>query len=321
MAGEYTNTDEACRNWIAPHDDDNRYDDPEWIKSQLGTDAQYAQTTKTQERISETENPSGSEALPQEKFKKEIAGLRNRTYYQILGVEPTATLEEIKTAYRNLARKYHPDMNPGDKSAEEMFKQINEANLTLLNPDTKKKYDSNFLNFDKSRKPLSLFSREFSNAFEKGTTEFIKFLNTLEKSERDRLVSELRKSQAHIEFFQKKLMKLTTKDGKNDEDLLKYLQDWDSVNIDLRGLFDTKPLQNILDDMVAKWINEENTVDSVVLKIKNWSNLFGFNIKNCVNSHSCNAEILSKAISKATLTGDEMEQYKAECRQKLGWKY
>ena len=62
-------------------------------------------------------------------------------YYKVLGVDKTATLDDIKKAYRKLARKYHPDMNPNDKTAEQRFKEINEANEVLSNPENRAKYD------------------------------------------------------------------------------------------------------------------------------------------------------------------------------------
>lgn len=62
-------------------------------------------------------------------------------YYKILGVSKTATQDEIRTAYRKLARKHHPDLNPNDKEANKKFQQINEANEVLSDPDKRKKYD------------------------------------------------------------------------------------------------------------------------------------------------------------------------------------
>jgi curved DNA-binding protein len=64
-----------------------------------------------------------------------------RDYYKILGVEKSATQEEIKKAYRKLAVKYHPDRNPDNKESEEKFKDINEANDVLSDPEKRKKYD------------------------------------------------------------------------------------------------------------------------------------------------------------------------------------
>lgn len=65
-----------------------------------------------------------------------------KDYYKILGLEsPKATIDDIKTAYREQAKKYHPDVNVGNKNAEERFKDINEAYKTLTNQSTKRKYD------------------------------------------------------------------------------------------------------------------------------------------------------------------------------------
>ena len=64
-----------------------------------------------------------------------------KDYYKVMGVAKTATADEIKKAFRKLAVKYHPDKNPGDKKAEEKFKEITEANEVLSDPVKRKKYD------------------------------------------------------------------------------------------------------------------------------------------------------------------------------------
>ncbi|BCX12585.1 MAG: molecular chaperone DnaJ [Thermosynechococcus sp.] len=64
-----------------------------------------------------------------------------KDYYQILGVSKNATEAEIRQAFRRLARKYHPDLNPGDKEAEARFKEINEAHEVLSDPQKRRKYD------------------------------------------------------------------------------------------------------------------------------------------------------------------------------------
>ena len=65
-----------------------------------------------------------------------------RDYYEVLGVDKSASDADIKKAYRSLAKKYHPDMNPGDKEAEQKFKEVNEAYAVLSDADKRKKYDT-----------------------------------------------------------------------------------------------------------------------------------------------------------------------------------
>src|SRR5690242_3339850 len=64
-----------------------------------------------------------------------------KDYYATLGIPKTASEKDVKQAYRKLARKFHPDVNPGDKSAESKFKEINEAYEVIGDPEKRKKYD------------------------------------------------------------------------------------------------------------------------------------------------------------------------------------
>ena len=68
--------------------------------------------------------------------------MEKRDYYEVLGVGKSASADEIKKAYRKLAIQYHPDKNPGDKEAEEKFKEAAEAYDVLSNPEKRKRYDT-----------------------------------------------------------------------------------------------------------------------------------------------------------------------------------
>jgi len=108
-------------------------------------------------------------------------------YYKILGISKNATDAEIKKAYRKLARKYHPDLNPNDKVAEKKFKEINEANEVLSDPEKRKKYDKygkdwkHADEFEKARKQQSYAHNnnqyEYSNfGSDSGYSDFFEFL-------------------------------------------------------------------------------------------------------------------------------------------------
>src|SRR4249920_1639499 len=98
-------------------------------------------------------------------------------YYKILGVDKTASEEDIKKAYRKLARKLHPDLNPNDKEAHHKFQQVNEANEVLSDPEKRKKYDQygkdwqhaeQFEKAREGRRTENTRGQEFSGDFDSG---------------------------------------------------------------------------------------------------------------------------------------------------------
>lgn len=108
--------------------------------------------------------------------------MQYKDYYQILGVDKKATSEEIKKAYRGLTKKYHPDINPGNKEAEEKYKEINEAYEVLGDPEKREKYDNfgnefnyhNGSNFDPSQFGFGNGQFEFKTA---GAGDYSDFFN------------------------------------------------------------------------------------------------------------------------------------------------
>lgn len=107
-------------------------------------------------------------------------------YYKVLGVEKNATQDDIKKAYRKLARKLHPDLNPNDKEAHKKFQQINEANEVLSDPEKRKKYDQygkdwqHAEQFEEARRAQQHYgprSESFSGDFNEG--DFSEFFNSM----------------------------------------------------------------------------------------------------------------------------------------------
>ena len=107
----------------------------------------------------------------------------SKDYYEVLGVGRKATVAEIKKAYRKLARKYHPDLNPGDKSAEAKFKEIQEAYAVLSDPKKKNQYDQ--FGFAGDRPPAGGPQGAYSSGFEGfnfsdfGTSSFRDFFESM----------------------------------------------------------------------------------------------------------------------------------------------
>ncbi len=84
--------------------------------------------------------------------------------YEVLGVAKTATPEDIRKAYRQLAKKLHPDLNPGDKHAEERFKEVSAANDLLSDPEKRKRYDAGEIDASGAEKapPHGRYYREYA---------------------------------------------------------------------------------------------------------------------------------------------------------------
>ncbi|UCC41506.1 MAG: molecular chaperone DnaJ [Candidatus Aminicenantes bacterium] len=107
----------------------------------------------------------------------------DKDYYKILGVDRKASLSEIKKAYRKLARKFHPDLNPGDRSAETKFKEIQEAYSVLSNPKKKSQFDQ--FGFAGDAPPGGTYQQAYSSGFEGfdfssfGTSPFRDFFENL----------------------------------------------------------------------------------------------------------------------------------------------
>ncbi|MGV6827943.1 MAG: DnaJ C-terminal domain-containing protein [Flavobacteriales bacterium] len=99
-------------------------------------------------------------------------------YYKILGIPKNASQKDIKKAYRKLARKYHPDVNTGDPSAEKKFKEINEAHEVLSNPENRKKYDQygkdwkHAEEFEKAKKQQQQYQQQYAHSEQQGYSQF-----------------------------------------------------------------------------------------------------------------------------------------------------
>src|ERR1051325_9611258 len=91
-------------------------------------------------------------------------------YYKILGVDKNATPEDIKKAYRKLARKLHPDLNPNDKEAHRKFQELNEANEVLSDPEKRKKYDQYGKDWQHAEQFEQARSQQRSQSFGGGQT-------------------------------------------------------------------------------------------------------------------------------------------------------
>jgi len=133
-------------------------------------------------------------------------------YYKILGVEKNASEDDIKKAYRKLARKLHPDLNPNDRDANKKFQQINEANEVLSDPEKRKKYDAygkdwqHAEQFEQQKQQRSQQQRSYSNAGGEGfsgdfdESNFSDFFSSMFGGEGRRSTAKYRGEDYHAEL-------------------------------------------------------------------------------------------------------------------------
>ena len=87
-----------------------------------------------------------------------------RNPYEVLGVAPTASAADIQKAYRKLAKKLHPDLNPGDKAAEDKFKEVAAANDLLGDADKRRRFDAGEIDESGAERPQHRYYRDFATA-------------------------------------------------------------------------------------------------------------------------------------------------------------
>lgn len=108
-----------------------------------------------------------------------------KDYYKILGLKKDASKGDIKKAYRKLARKYHPDVNPNNAEAEKKFKEINEANEVLSHPENRKKYDQygkdwkHAEEFEKQRKQQQAYQKQAGGQQQYGSEDYSDFFESM----------------------------------------------------------------------------------------------------------------------------------------------
>src|SRR5512145_3457762 len=121
-----------------------------------------------------------------------------KDYYKTLGVAKTATEKEIKQAFRKLARKLHPDVNPGDKAAESRFKEVNEAYEVLGDPASRKKYDELGANWRMYEQAGAQGANPFAGGFNVGGTGSRGGFRTMSQEEMEELFGD---SNPFSDFF------------------------------------------------------------------------------------------------------------------------
>jgi len=181
-----------------------------------------------------------------------------KNYYDILGLESSCDLDDIKSAYRKLSKKFHPDLNPNDKFFEKMFKDINEANAVLSNSNSKQKYDkilelfqNRYNNVNKTLEEIEIqIKKEFEDILKQREEEIKKKFWTQEQFRKEAEQKNEEKRRIFIENIKAKYKELEAEQAEIEKNNIQYRSKLEQGNKRSRAI--TKKMKVLKSNYLSK---------------------------------------------------------------------